>query len=233
MLKRTILWVAVVAALLGAGFAAPGGAQAAPAAAQRIHFPAGSTSYVLSTTLAPGVPQSYVLGIRAGQTLYITNFGGASVRVYGPYGNWLAGPTTAQGPWGVYIPQSGDYWVTLGGSGAVTIIFAIPAGGAPANPPVRIRFAPGNASASFSTSLVQGAPNRYVLGIWRGQTLYVQVVGDENATVSVSGPGGRAVSTVRTGRPGTWMAYAAATGDYVVSIYCQGQVWVTMYVPPR
>ena len=345
MLKRVLLVMAIVAGLLVAAFGAPAWAQTAQAAAaqpQRINFPPGSTSYVLSTTLEQGVSQSYVLGIGAGQTLYITKNGSAAVQVFDPYGNSLAGPTTEPGPWGTFIPRTGDYTVTLDGSGAVTVVYSIPplgegapwpapapghvtrisfAPGAtsstfaarlqvgvpasyllrlgagqqlyvtlngnataglfdpygaavqsvtcgsgawqfplswtgdyklvlrgsgavtvtvyapPLTPPARtasrIEFAPGNASTAFSVTLVQGRPSRYVLRILAGQTLYVQVAGDENATVSVAGPGGAPVTTVRTGRPGLWVAPAARTGDYTVAISGQGPAGVTVYVPPR
>jgi hypothetical protein len=345
MLKRVLLFMAAVAGLVVAAFGAPAGAQTAQAASadpQRINFPPGTTSYVLSTTLAQGAPQSYLLAIRAGQTLYITENGRAAVQVYDPQDNSLAGPTRGPGPWGVFIPQTGDYTVTLDGAGAVTVIYSIPPigegapwpapvpdhatrisfdrgatsstfsarlqagvparyllrlsagqqmyvtvdgnataslldpyGGAvkpvtggsrrwqfhlswtgdyklvlqgsgavtvtlyvppaasPAGTATRVEFAPGNASTIFSADLVQGRPSRYVLRILAGQTLYVEVVGDENATVSVTGPAGTAVSTVRTGRPGLWVAAARTTGDYTIAISGQGQTWVTVYVPRR
>ncbi len=336
-MKRVILFLAAAAALLVAAFAAPPGAQAASAYAQRINFPPGSTSYVLSTTLTPGVTQRYVLGIGAGQTLYVTKYGSATLQVWDMYGNTLAGPTAEQGPWGVRIPRTGDYTVALNGSGSVTVVYSIPPigegvpgpgpgtrisfargatsttfsatlragvpasyllrlsagqqlyvtlngnafvsaldpygravqpvavrsgtwqfplgwtgdyrlvlrGGGPVTvtvyaPPLapaageatRIEFAPGNASTTFSTDLVQGRPTRYVLRVQAGQTLYIQVAGDENATVAVTGPYGAAVNTVRTGRPGLWTAAARTSGDYTIAISGQGPVGVTLFVPP-
>ncbi len=237
MLKRVAAVVAMVATLvlslaaLGLGAGVPA-AEAASPGGQRIYFPAGGTSYTLYTSLAPDSPQSYVLGITAGQALYVTKYGSATVEVLDRRGTVLAGPASEQGPWGVIIPETGDYTVTLAGNGAATVTFEIPSAGQPAPVPgqtTRIRFATGATSATFSTSLQAGTPAGYILGLQAGQRIYVTVYG--NASASLLNPYGGAVEETSTGA-GQWQFPAKSTGDYELILQGSGAVTVMAYVPP-
>ncbi len=241
MLKR-IVWAIVLSAVLilsttafGAGSQAPA-ALAAPLDGQRINFPLGSTSYTLSSSLAAGVPQSYVLGIGAGQTLYLTLYGGVTAQVLDGQGHSLAGPSGQMGPWGVTVPGTGDYTVTLAGSGAATVVFYIPPLLSPTpwplpwpTPLTRISFARGASSATFGASLVPGIPAGYLLRLGAGQRMYVNVNG--SAAVSLLDPWGRPVQPASSGS-GQWQFPLSWSGDYQLTLTGSGPVGVTVYVPP-
>lgn len=237
---RRIVSVSVAAIMVvtlvvfGIGSSVP--AAQAQAAATRISFAPGATSYVLNTTLVSGTPQNYLLGIRAAQTLWITENGSATVQVFDPLNTSIAGPTSAAGPWGVTVTATGDYTVTLAGAGATTVVFYIPPVWQVSPPPVpntgtltRIFFARGASSKTFGTNLTSGVPATYILRLGAGQQMYVTING--SATATVLNPWGGPVTGTATGTgqsrfPIQW------TGDYRVVLMGSGLVGVTLYVPP-
>lgn len=97
--------------------------------AERIQFAPGTASYEFTTTLAPGIPRSYVLRILAGQVLYISVLSEkeVSVAVLGPEGTALPVTRTGRpGGWSVDIPRTGDYTLVLQGEGEAKVTVYIP-----------------------------------------------------------------------------------------------------------
>ncbi len=97
-------------------------------AGERIRFAAGASSATTEVTLPEGSTVGYILGIGAGQRLFVTVAGDAAFAVYDPSGQ-LMEPATAdeQGRREYVIPSAGDYTVVLRGRGAVTLTTEIPA----------------------------------------------------------------------------------------------------------
>jgi hypothetical protein len=95
----------------------------------------------------------------------------------------------------------------------------------------RITFPPGNASTTFDTTLVTGAPQGYVLRVLGGQELRVSATG--NALVGVLDSRDIPLPVQRAGRPGLWTVQVPATSDYTVVVYGDGPSTVTIFVPPR
>lgn len=244
MFKRILSVSALVLALILSTLTFGGGAAPralaapadAPAAAQRISFPPGGTSFTLSTTLTQGVAQSYVLGIGAGQNLYLTLYGSVMAQVFDPVGTSLAGPTGQQGPWGTAATTTGDYTVTLTGSGAATVIFYVPPFALPVPWPqplpgaaTRIWFARGASSATFSASLASGVPSSYLVRVAAGQQMFVTLNG--SATASLLDPWGRSLAPAAAAG-GQWQFNLPWFGDYQLVLNGTGVVAVTVYVPP-
>ena len=100
---------------------------AAPISSAQVRFAVGSTSASLEATLVPGAPAGYILGIGAGQRLWVT-------AALGDVGFWLLDPngktlsplsrTTRVGEFG--IPRTGDYTLVLDGDGPVQVVVEIP-----------------------------------------------------------------------------------------------------------
>lgn len=94
----------------------------------RIRFLPGNTSF---TTLANqqngSFTSRYVLGIAAGQTLYVSTSGSTSgVQVLDPFGSSLPSFAMPNGSVGFHIRWTGDYRVVVSGSGMITVTFYIP-----------------------------------------------------------------------------------------------------------
>ncbi|MCD6290018.1 MAG: hypothetical protein J7M34_05890 [Anaerolineae bacterium] len=208
---------------------------------ERIQFAPGTASYNFAITLTPGVPKVYVLRVLAGQRLYVSALGTSpvTVTISGPGGMPI--PVTRAGRPGLWfadIPQTGDYVISLQGAGDVSGTIYIPPLPATPTPAVpaereRIQFAPGNASAEFAVTLTSGVPKAYVLRVMAGQQLYVSALGEHDVVVSVFGPGDVPIPVERMGRPGLWRADIPQTGDYTIVLLGEGDVSVTVYVPPR
>ena len=115
--------------------------------------------------------------------------------------------------------------------GAVILALAIPAavyaGGAA--DPVRIDFLPGTSAYTFTTNLVAGVPQDYVLTILAGQTLYI--IKNGSAKTQVIDPLGNAL-TGMSAQPGPYGVAISQTGDYTVVLSGNGMTTVSLYVPP-
>jgi hypothetical protein len=238
MLKRIGFVLALIAAMATttAAFAQAPTDVPLPATRVRINFVPGTSAYTLTTNLTQGVSQGYVLGLASQQVLYVTQSGNASVQVLDPYDNVLAGTTTQPGPWGVGIPQTGDYTVVLFGQGLVAITFHVPPLGSSSQPPVplplyrqRIRFAPGSTGDYFRADLVQGLPAAFVLGISAQQQLNVAVQG--NMTVAVLDPQDNALRPM-VPLPAQWQFGIPQTGDYTLVLLGAGTGWISINIPP-
>lgn len=100
---------------------------AAPTSTERVRFAAGATSAALEATLTRGTVVGYILGIGAGQRLWVT-------ATAGDVGFWLLDPegktltplsrTTRVGEFG--IPRTGNYTLVLDGDGPVEVVVEIP-----------------------------------------------------------------------------------------------------------
>jgi hypothetical protein len=98
-----------------------------PTSTERLRFATGATSATLEATLSRGAPVGYILGIGAGQRLWVT-------ATLGDTGFWLLDPegktlsplnrTTRVGEFG--IPRTGDYTLVLDGDGPVQVVVEIP-----------------------------------------------------------------------------------------------------------
>ena len=207
----------------------------APPTTKRIAFAPGATSASWSVYLNPGVAQSFIFGARGGQhAALLTNGALSDFILYDPRGIPLQALASAPG-WQYILTRNGDYILTLYGSGQINLTLSIDA----VNPPVppgpvtrkRISFRPGNASATFSTQLVSGQAQDYVLRVMAGQTIFVSASG--NANVAMFGPGDAPLPTYYDAAYGRWQAPAAQTGDYVIRLSGSGPSTVTVYIPPR
>lgn len=100
----------------------------APASTERVRFPAGGTSATLEPTLTRGAPVGYLLGIGAGQRLWVTTpLGDVGFWVLDPGGKTLSPivPQTARSA-EYAIPRTGDYILVLNGEGPVQVVVDIP-----------------------------------------------------------------------------------------------------------
>lgn len=99
----------------------------APTSTERVRFAPGATSATLQPTLTRGTPVGYLLGIGAGQRLWVTaTLGDVGFWVLDPEGKTLSplNRTTRVGEYA--IPRTGDYTLVLDGGGAVQVVVEIP-----------------------------------------------------------------------------------------------------------
>ncbi|MBX2999747.1 MAG: hypothetical protein KF893_14605 [Caldilineaceae bacterium] len=99
-----------------------------PAGTERVRFAAGTTSARLERTVQERLPQGYLLGISAGQRLFVDLTGNADfilldsqARLLTPIG------VDAMGRAEYVIPYNGDYTVVVQGSGEIELGVEIPA----------------------------------------------------------------------------------------------------------
>lgn len=107
----------------------PTQATAAPsptAAAERITFPVGGTTFDFTTRLAAGVEQRYILQILAQQRMSITTGSNVTIRVLDANNKIVPPTSSSPGLWQGTIPQTGDYTIVLVGQGFVTVTIEIP-----------------------------------------------------------------------------------------------------------
>jgi len=100
----------------------------APASTERVRFPAGGTSATLEPTLTRGAPIGYVMGVGAGQRLWVTApVGDMGFWVLDPGGKTLSPivPQTARSA-EYAIPRTGDYTLVVNGEGPVQVVVDIP-----------------------------------------------------------------------------------------------------------
>ena len=98
-----------------------------PVSSERVRFAVGATSATLQPTLTRGAPIGYVLGIGAGQQLWVTApLGDLSFWVLDAEGKTLSpiSRTTRVGEYA--IPRTGDYTLVLDGNGPVQVVVEIP-----------------------------------------------------------------------------------------------------------
>lgn len=93
----------------------------------------------------------------------------------------------------------------------------------------RIQFAPGTTAYTFTTNLSQGTSQSYVLGLAANQVLYV--LQSSTASIQVFGPQGIPLAAATT-QAGPWGVAIHQTGDYTLVLLGQGNVSVSLYVPP-
>ncbi len=100
---------------------------APPASTERVRFAAGTTAATLQPTLDRGAPIGYILGIGAGQRLWVTaTLGDVGFWLLDPEGKTLS-PLSRTSRVGEYaIPRTGDYTLVLDGDGAVQVVVEIP-----------------------------------------------------------------------------------------------------------
>lgn len=104
----------------------PSPAPSATAAAERITFPVGGTTFAFTTRLVSAAAQRYVLAILAQQTMTITSGSNVTIRVLDASGDIVQASTSSPGLWEGTIPQNGDYTIVLVGQGFVTVTIEIP-----------------------------------------------------------------------------------------------------------
>ncbi len=217
-----------------------------PEPIRRIRFAPGATSASFTVELAPGVPQQYVLKAMAGQRMTISAAGALplAVSLISPAGEVLPMLSPGPGQWQSTLPETGDYTIVLLGQGRVQITVRIPPlpptphpTPALAIPLTRIQFAPGNASYDFSVELMPGMPRGYVVRVLQGQRIYVSALSAlgtlPEPLIMVLDTAGRPMAVERGARPGLWMVDVPQTGDYTIVVYGEGEVDVTVYIPPK
>ncbi|RPJ51248.1 MAG: hypothetical protein EHM21_03160 [Chloroflexi bacterium] len=98
-----------------------------PGNATRVNFGAGNASAKVNANLVSGTPQAYVLGVNAGQTLYVSTTGSVDVTIYGPGNNVLVnGHASYPNRWSVQANQTGDYTFVISGNGPSQLEFYVP-----------------------------------------------------------------------------------------------------------
>ncbi len=204
-----------------------------PATLQSISFPQNAISATVAFTLAQGTPQAFTLFAAKGQLVSAIVSGNATLSFLSPDGSLLLPSLAIPGQWQFALPLSGANTLVFIGQGQVTLAVTIPPAAPPAAPvmPVtrtRFSFAAGNAAATFTTTLVSGSPQGYVLTVLGGQRIYIAATGQ--AQVQVLGTRDTQLKTL--GGVGLWAVDAAQTGDYTVVVFGAGPTTVTIYVPP-
>jgi hypothetical protein len=111
----------------------PFGTNPPPPGPTRIRFPPGNASLTVFANIQSGSPApQYLLGIYARQTLYIASGGNVwNVQVFGPMdkpvrSNPIPSFVNPNGSLGFDIPDTGDYQITVYGSGMIQVTFYIP-----------------------------------------------------------------------------------------------------------
>ncbi len=208
-----------------------------PATRQPIPSASGSMASTVTADLTPQVPQAYVVRGAAGQQMVLNASGDLSLQVYDAQGKRLTGVMVQPGPWLVTFPQDGDYTIALMGGGPVSLTVSLPPL-APATVPApqRIAFAPGATSVAVKADLSQGVWQAYVLHVAVGQTMFVTMQGNTNATqgntsLEVRDPEGSSMSPL-SATPGQWQFDLPGVGDYTILLLGQGPVALTVTIPP-
>jgi hypothetical protein len=201
-----------------------------------IHFAAGATCATVTTQLTSGAAQAYQMNLTAGQKLYITQNGHASLQLYGTKDQMITGITNAPGPWGVMVPADGAYKLAIEGAGELTFsVYAPPGGGSQTPAPIpasleRISFSAGATAASLQTDLVQGTPYGYVMTVQANQAIQISLSG--NATLALLDLQGDAMPPVIP-VSGEWQfAPTQQSGDYDLILMGEGPVSLKITIPP-
>lgn len=93
----------------------------------------------------------------------------------------------------------------------------------------RINFIPGTSAYTLTTFLTPGVSQGYLLRIAARQLIFITKSG--NASVEVLDPQDIVLIGPSTA-PGPWGSWITGAGDYTVVLYGQGDVTLTIYVPP-
>jgi hypothetical protein len=154
-------------------------------APERINFASGATSATVAGNLAAPNRKQYVLRANAGQEMMVdlqspgnvVNFAITGVDDGQPYKRL----ENEDRFFSFTLPTSQDYLITLAtpeGSPdyLLTVTIVTPAAPPPANPPVRVEFAPGANSVSLSGTISAGAGQGYLLRASAGQTMNAYIV---------------------------------------------------------
>lgn len=207
-----------------------------PRSREPIHFARETSFATVTVDLVPDVPRAFTLHVIAGQQMYITTNGAASVQIYDWQDRPLTGITTVHGPWGVGATETGDYDIALLGVGQVTLSVYVPPTGSNVQLPVpvptasqRISFAPGATSATLNADLVQGAAQGFALEAEAGQRMIA--ITSSDVTLALLNPQGQALSPISQG-PGKWEFALAQTGEYTIVAMGEGRVTLIVSIPP-
>ncbi len=214
---------------------------AAPQPPRRITIPPDSTSVTFSTSLVPGVSQSYVLRILAGQQLIVASDNDVStLNVLSPGGGALAPTYEQPGNWEFSAPATGDYTLVFAGQGPITPTITVSPGVAPlpAGVPAsislpatrqRIIIAPGSASSTVTAELTSQAPQAYVVRGAVGQQMILNASGD--VSLQVYDAQGNRLTGVMV-QPGPWPVTLPEDGDYTIALMGGGPARLTVSLPP-
>ncbi len=141
--------------------------------ATRIQFAQGATSATITSHLAAGDMDSYVLRASKDQMMIVSvgaPKGDAVLEIYGlSDGRWLVRSTARQTSWQGVLPATQDYGinvVSVGGNTPYTLQVTIPR---------RVQFAPGAISASVAGAVAAWETNSYLLRASAGQTMTVTI----------------------------------------------------------
>ncbi len=106
----------------------PLGSNPPPAVATRVRFLPGTASATVFANEQKGYPApQYLLGIGAGQTLYVSTRGAVSgVQVFDSSGNQIPAFAMSNGSLAFGISRTDDYRVVVYGSGQISVTFYIP-----------------------------------------------------------------------------------------------------------
>ena len=203
------------------------------------HFPSWRDLRIRKRAIDIGRAQAFVLRAGAGQFMTISMASPiTSIAVLAPTSLALRpvsqGSATI-GPWTYQLPATGDYRITLTGSGPNVMLVSIPPAGTTPTPtpaaPQRITFAAGATSASVSMQLVAGQPKVFVIRAGAGQvmTLYFDAPVDY---VEVRAPGGLALAPSYSDGNTVWQFYLPRTGDNTIVVTGSGPRWMTVEIPP-
>lgn len=94
--------------------------------------------------------------------------------------------------------------------------------------PERITFPVGGTTFTFTTKLIKGVPQRYILHVLAQQEM--SITSSINVTITVLDSQGNPLEA-STVSPGQWRGTVPQTGDYIFELLGQGLVTVTINIP--
>ena len=210
-----------------------------PATRTRLTIPAGENSTTITTTLTSGVPQGFVLYVQQNQRMYVVASSDTiTATLLDPSNQPLNSDHAAESDlWSAGISSAGDYTLVVAGQGNVNLtVYVSTPGQQPAGaitPPSKttpINLPSGNASTTFSASLLAQQPQGYLLKLQKGQQLYITASGD--ASVGVLDTSGSALAIDHPANSEIWSLAIPQTGSYTVVISGNGNTTVTVFSPP-
>ena len=189
-------------------------------AAQRIRFPSGATSAILTANVAASESAQYVLRALAGQTLSLNltfTEGQAILIVWGADGDVLLSDHAEASSFERVLPATQDYYVMVKGrpdeNTSYTLTVTIPATSTGMQ---RIEFASGSSSATVTGQLNASGSQQYVLRASAGQTLNVNTTFAEGMSIlAVWGANGDVLLSDHA-ESSTFQGVLPATQDYYI-----------------
>ncbi len=181
----------------------------------RVNFASGATTKVIEDSLGANEARGYVLGAQKDQVIIAqlsSAASGVKVKITTTTGAALQGSSGQDGKYAMAaLPSTQDYvvWVSTGSQAAnFSLSVTIPA---------RIQFASGATSASVNGSVGNRLQVSYILWAKAGQTMTVELVGN-NVGLTIYGlADGQPLVRAESGAT-TWTGKLPASQDYIIAV---------------